>query len=87
MLNLPTFPRVKLTLGTVVSGVSVVALYGLAYERAILSRRFWKAFFSAFPSMFVFVALINVVTVLEYPDLFRGGGSSVPALESEPQPK
>ena len=45
MLNLPAFPRSELTFGSTVSGMGLIALYGLAYERAIWTRRFWQAFF------------------------------------------
>ena len=32
-------------LGIIISGLNVVALYGLAYEKAIWRRKFWKGFF------------------------------------------
>ena len=63
MLNIPGFPRSELTFGTAVSGISLIALYGLAYERAIWSRRFWRAFFWVFVYMSSAVVLILVLTV------------------------
>ena len=73
MMNLPSLPRDELNLGTIVSGISFVALYGLAYERPIWSHKFWKAFFWVFVVMCAFVAAIIGLTVASNGDQFSGG--------------
>lgn len=80
MTNLPAFPRVELNLGTIVSGISLVAIYGLAYERSIWSCRFWKAFFWVlFVVVCAFVVLIIALTVANNADQFSGGLIGGPA--------
>ena len=78
--NLSAFPRVQLDLGTIVSGIGLVALYGLAYERAIWSRKFWKVFFWVFVSVvWAFVVLAIALTVANTPNQFSGGLIDGPA--------
>jgi len=80
MTNLSAFPRAELSFGTIVSGISLVALYGLAYERAIWSRNFWKAFFWVFTVVAgAFVILVFALTVANTADQFIGGLFGGPA--------
>lgn len=80
VMNFSSFPRVRLDLTVVVFGMSLIALYGLAYERPLWSRRFWRAFFWVFFAGGIFMALFMTVTVVDNTDQLGGGLIYGPAL-------
>ena len=57
------FPNVNFDLGSVISLGSLVAVYGLAYERKILARKFWRGFFWFSAVLTGLVALILVLSI------------------------
>lgn len=67
-------------LGIIFSGLVVTALYGLAYEKAIWSIKFWKVFFW-FISIFVGLALILSVAQL---GSIESGADKAEAISQKP---
>ena len=64
MTILSSFPNISLDIGTILSGISLVALYGLAYEKPIWSLKFWRVFFWVFSVAAAFVVLVLVLTIV-----------------------
>ena len=79
MLNFPYFTQVELNFGAIVSGISLIALYGLAYERPVWAHRFWTAFFWVFVVMCAYVVAIIGLSVATNADPFHVGLINGPA--------
>lgn len=78
--NLSAFPRVNFNFGIIVSAINLVALYGLAYEKAIWSRTFWKVFFWVFVTIGTFAIIFISLAVGNITNQLGGGLITGPAV-------
>ena len=74
------FPRVNVNFGIIISGINLVALYGLAYEKAIWSPLFWKIFFWIFVSIGTFATIFIVLAAGIFTAPTGGGLITGPAV-------
>ena len=76
--TLGDFPNINFDLGSVISLGSLVAVYGLAYERKIWARKFWRGFFWFCAVLTGLVALIIVLSIA------KNSGEFANALVADP---
>jgi len=77
---LTAFPRVNVNFGIIISGINLVALYGLAYEKAIWSRLFWKVFFWVFVAIGTLAITFIALAVGNITNQLGGGLITGPAV-------
>ena len=71
--HLSAFSRIDLNFGIVLSAITLVALYGLAFKKAIGSPGFWRVFFWVYVTIGVFAALFIALAIGKITNHFDGG--------------